>query len=165
MSLVEAVVRHFCHGFRIPLLAGPELSGDESLAAASILRTVLAAGDARLVVATPLWLSLLDAPVVLGEGWSGEDRRRVAYLGEIGRCLGLLRGGAGIARAPDWPRRIAGLEPAAFPGRIDLFRSPAPPLPSSIFGDRWGVVEVLAFSDYAAFQRKYLDRLPGPVAA
>ena len=131
--------------------------GDRSLEPSTVLRTVLREGDARVIQAAALWLSLLDVPILLRGEWSEGDRRRTAYLCEIARCLGLLRGERESRRPSSWPRRVAGIQPAPWHERIVLFPSPAPPVPPSRFGDRWGTVEVLAFSDYAAFQRKYHD--------
>jgi len=165
MNRADRVVRHFCHVWGIPLLAGPARPGDRSLESTTVLRTVLREADARLVLAGALWLSLLDPALLLPGEWSATDRRRTAYLCEVARCLGLLRDEPASRRPPDWPARTAGIEPAVWARSIVLLRSPAPPVASSRFGDRWGIVEVIPFSDYAAFQRKYGDRRRGKEVA
>jgi hypothetical protein len=164
MEPLERIARHFRHEWGIPLLAGPPESGDRSLSPASILRAVLEGGDARVVLAAALWLSLLeDGPELEGE-WSDPDRRRVGYLCEIARCLDLLREEPATRRPSSWPQRVAGIAPQYASRRVPLFVSPAPPVPSSRFGVRWGIVEVLEFAEYAALQREFLLRRTEEVA-
>lgn len=154
-SGVARAVRFLHHAWGIPLLSEPVRPGDTSLGPESVLRMSLPWADARLIMGLAAWLSLVDPSVRLGDEWDLVDRRRVAYLCEIARCLARLRG---ETRPHSWPRRVAGISLSAWADRVPLFKSGAPPLPSSIFGTRWGIIEVIPFSDYAEFQRAFLWR-------
>jgi hypothetical protein len=155
MVSVSRIVRHLAHRWQIPLLAGPARPGDGEVEPLEVLEGVLRNADARLILATALWLSLAGPIPVLPPSWRESDRRRIAYLCEIARCLGRLRGELPRGHGSGWPSRVSGLEPRTWPVRIRLFASPAPEVPATFPGTRWGILETLAFSDYGEFQRQY----------
>jgi hypothetical protein len=142
--------------WRIPIVAATPPSVDVVVAPADIaglLRALLDVLDARVSIAVALWLSLLDDIPALADDWSELDRRRVAYLAEMGRVLRLHR----HEGEPSWSvPRVAGLEPSSWATAVPLFDSFAPVLPASLPGRRWGIVEVVDVADYAAFQRLFL---------
>lgn len=145
--------------WRIPLVATPMAPTEAVLAPAEfvdLLRALLDVLDARVTMAVALWLSLLEDLPRLPAGWSEADRRRVAYLADMARCLRLQRGHGEV---PWSPSAVAGIEPASWPSRLPLFESVAPSLPASLFGRRWGILEVVDAADYAGFQRLYLTSL------
>jgi hypothetical protein len=156
MVPVSRIVRHLAHRWEIPLLAGPVRPGDSEIEPLEVLEGVLRDADARLILATALWLSLVGPVPILPPPWTESDRRRIAYLCELARCLGRLRGDVPRAHGPGWPARVSGIEPRTWPERIPLFASPAPEVPATFPGTRWGILETLAFSDYGEFQRRYL---------
>jgi hypothetical protein len=148
---------HLAGQWGIPLLAPggiPEARPSPS----DILAAALGGRDARLAMGVALWLSLVEPGMDLGGPWSEEDRRRIGYLCDIARCLRMLRGDSRRGRPARWPERVAGLAPRRWSSSVPLFASVAPELPRSLFGRKWGVAEVIPFSDYAAFQRQYIER-------
>lgn len=149
----------------IPLLAPEGLRRPPAVSPQGILRAALGGRDARLIMATALWLSLVGPDIEIGGEWSDDDRRRIGYLCDVARCLRRLRGEDMRGRPPSWPGRVAGIRPGRRQRPIPLFDSVAPVLPASMLGIRWMVSEVISFSDHAAFQRLYLRRLSARVRA
>jgi hypothetical protein len=123
---------------------------------AEIMRLTLECGDLRLVRALPLWLSLVPKVDSAPREWPVDDRRKLAYLCELARALASLRGADMHAMGSSWATSVAGIEARAWPRKLPLCASPGPPVTPSLFGERWGIEEPMAFPEYVAFQKQYL---------
>ena len=123
-----------------------------------VVRIALDSGDVRLVRALPCWVSLLANLPTVPEGsrWSDEDRRRLAYICELAAALRCLRESSVTPEDPDRPASVAGIEPKGWRRRIPLCPFEGRETASSIFGERWGILEPMAFPEYVAFQEQYL---------
>ena len=126
---------------------------------AEVVRSALATGDVRLVRALPHWVSLLSRPpsVPTGSIWSGGDRRRLAYICELAAALRCLRVDLATLETADRPAVTAGIEPKTWPHRIPLCDFDSPEIAASIFGERWGILEPMAFPEYVTFQKQHLS--------
>jgi hypothetical protein len=143
--------------WHIPLVAEPVTDPGAMLAPADIpglLRALLDCMDARVAMAVALWLSLLEDVPPLPADWPQADRRRVGYLADVGRCLRLQRDEGEL----QWNiEAFCGVASQPWTDRLTLFPSPAPVLPASLLGLRWGMLEVVDAADYAGFQRLFLQ--------
>jgi len=156
LKTADSIYRYLHEGWAIPLLAVGEGDALDDEDPCHLLKISLDTGDVRLIRALPLWISLLDSLPPADASFDEQDRRRIAYLCDLGRRLEALRNSFTPMRRQSWTVSIVGLGPRNWEVRILLVQDQKNQVAQSDIGHDWGILEPMDFSQYARFQEQFL---------
>jgi len=156
LKTADSIYRYLHEGWGIPLLAVGEGDALDHEDPCHLLKISLDIGDIRLIRALPLWISLLDNIPPADASFDEKDRRRIAYLCDVGCRLEALRNSLTPGRKQSWTVSIMGLSPRAWEVCIPLVQDQKNQVAQSDIGHDWGILEPMDFSQYARFQKQFL---------